>query len=43
MTKKAEGELAARCKDKHPQCPAIDCPFQPMSAKCVASQCVAVH
>jgi hypothetical protein len=43
MTKKAEADLLARCKDKHPRCPSIDCPFQPATAKCVANQCTAVH
>ena len=30
-------------RDKHPQCPSIDCPFQPATAKCVSNRCVAVH
>jgi hypothetical protein len=43
MSKKALDDLHARCKDKHPQCPQIDCPFQPATAKCVSNQCVGIH
>lgn len=43
MTKKALDDLHARCKNAHPHCPEINCPFQPAIAKCVANQCVAVH
>jgi hypothetical protein len=43
MTKKALDDLRARCKDKHPTCPSIDCPFQPATAKCVSNRCVASH
>ena len=43
MTKKSLDDLHALCKQKHPLCPPIDCPFQPATAKCVSNQCVAVH
>jgi len=43
LTKKALDDLRAHCKDKHPICPPIDCPFQPATAKCVSNRCVAAH
>jgi hypothetical protein len=43
LTKKALDDLHARCKDKHPTCPSIDCPFQPATAKCMSNRCVAAH
>lgn len=43
LTKKALDDLRAHCKDKHPICPPIDCPFQPATPKCVSNRCIAAH